>query len=398
MPEEPLAPADADRLRRIRRRFSEFATEYAALPLYATVCREVARDEATASLLLAARPGQARPVLFLAALHELVLRRPDVAAAQWFPSVTGASGTVTGDPWPDVRRTVLAHADELRSRIATHGTQTNEVNRAVYVALGLVAAAADRPGVPVALVELGASAGLLLGVDRYRVELVPEGDPEPGRGHRPGRPPVVVGDEGSTVRCSGVDRAGAGEELARHGLALPPVRGRVGVDLAPVDLADDDGVRWLEACLWPEVPGRVERFRAARHLLQDDPPRVLRGDMVDRLPDAVAHARRSAGPDAHVVVVSSWAVTYLEPTRREALSRSVETLAAGVADLSWLTAEPPGSAPGIAGPDGPVDGGTVVGLRRWRDGTELEPAVLGSCHPHGAWVDVRLDGLTDQTS
>jgi len=62
------------RLHRIQRRFGEFAAEYAALPLYSSLCRHLAVDDELAGLLLAAKPGQARPVLWLAAVHELMLR------------------------------------------------------------------------------------------------------------------------------------------------------------------------------------------------------------------------------------------------------------------------------------------------------------------------------------
>ncbi|MFM6850778.1 MAG: DUF2332 domain-containing protein [Terrabacter sp.] len=379
-------PGDIERLARIQRRFSEFATEYATLPLYSSICRHVAGDSDLASLLLAARPGQARPVLWLAALHDLVLRRPDLPAAQWYRSVVDAGRVPTGEPWPDIRRTVLDHRDELLAQIATHGTQTNEVNRAVYVALGLAAAARDLRGRPMALVELGASAGLLLAVDRYAVRL------DSHRGE------LVMGDPGSPVRCAGRDRSGAAAGLGPDGLALTPIRGRVGLDLHPVDLADRDAVRWLEACLWPEVPGRVERFRAARDLLRGRQPTVLRGDMLDGLPGAVELARQQAGHESHVVVASSWALTYLDPSRRTDLEAAVSSLARDCSALSWLTAEPPACAPGIDPPVGVDAGVTVVGLRRWRGGVEREPMTLGTCHPHGAWVDLTFDGLGVQTS
>ena len=378
VPDPVRSSPDPVRLARIQRRFSEFATEYAALPLYSTVCRHVAHDDETASLLLAARPGQARPVLWLAALHHLVLRNPDLPAARWYPSVTGAASVATGDPWPDVRLTVLDHVDELTRLIATHGTQTNEVNRAVYVAVGLAAATVDSGDVPLAIVELGASAGLLLGVDQYAVELSsPTGS-------------ALLGDGGSAVRCSGEDRSGVGALLRAAGAALPAVRGRVGVDLEPVDLASVDEVRWLEACLWPEVPGRIERFRAAADLLRPDPPTVLRGDMVDRLTDAVTLARTDAGGGAHVVVLSSWAMTYLPAPRRRDLAAVLDELAGTVSHLSWLTAEPRGCVPGLDGPEYPVEGNTVLGLQRWRHGHALPPTVLGTCHPHGAWIDASL--------
>lgn len=379
-------PDPADRLARVQRRFAEFAAEYAALPLYSVLCRNLADDAETASLLLAARPGQARPVLWLAALHELVLRRPDTPAARWYPSVVGHHAVPDGDPWPDVRQTVLDHRDELVERIATHTTQTNEVNRAVYVSVGLACAATDLAGTPIALVELGASAGLLLGVDRYAVDLVG------------GERTVTLGDPASPVRCSGIDRGEVGARLGA-GPALPPVVARVGLDLSPVDLDDDDAVRWLEACLWPEVPGRVERFRAARALLRADPPVVLAGDLVDDIDRAVRHAREAAGPDAHVVVMSSWALTYVAAPRRLELEERLRTLARDVSALSWLTAEPPGCAPGIAADELREDGGgTVVGVRRWRGGREVEPIVLGTCNPHGQWVDFCLRTVDNRTS
>ncbi|HEV7721635.1 MAG TPA: DUF2332 family protein, partial [Iamia sp.] len=148
--------------------FTRFAQTYSHLPLYSAIARGVAGDPEVASLLTAARPGQARPVLLLAALHDLVLRSPGVAAARWYSSVGGSAvGSLAsgGDPWPDVRATCLSHASSLRSVIAGRSTQTNEVNRVVFVAALLAAAGADVPAAPVALVELGASAGLLLGLD-----------------------------------------------------------------------------------------------------------------------------------------------------------------------------------------------------------------------------------------
>jgi hypothetical protein len=382
----PHGREGADRLARIQRRFAEFAAEYAALPLYSTLCRHLARDAEAASLLIAARPGQARPVLWLAAIHELVLRRPDMAAARWYPSVVGHDAVPHGDPWPDVRLAVLEHRDELVERIATHGTQTNEVNRAVYVAVGLAVAAADVAGTPVALVELGASAGLLLGVDRYAVDLVGA------------ERTLTLGDPASPVRCSGIDRAEVGAQLDA-GLGLPPVVARVGLDLSPVDLDDEDAVRWLEACLWPDVPGRVERFRSARALLRTDPPVVLAGDLVDDIDRAVRRAREAPGPDAHVVVMSSWALTYVAAPRRLELETRLRTLARDVPALSWLTAEPPGCAPGIAADDVREDGGgTVVAVRRWRGGREMEPVMLGTCNPHGQWIDLNVGARDNRTS
>ena len=378
---------DDARLARIQRRFGEFAAEYPALPLYSSLCRHLAGDQELAGLLLAAKPGQARPVLWLAAVHELALRHPESVAAQWYPSVTGRDGTREGDPWPDVRQAVLEHREEVADTIARRRTQTNEVNRAVHLGVGLAVAAADLADRPVALVELGASAGLLLGIDRYAVELTGAS------------PATQLGDPRSPVRCSGTDRSGVGQQLTERGMDLPRVAGRVGVDLDPVPLDDDDAVRWLEACLWPDVPGRVERFRAARALLRADPPEVLHGDLVDDLATTVAVGRGQAGPEAHVIVLSSWALSYVPVERRLQLEDVLRQLSQEIAHLSWLSAEPPGCVPGVRVPADLADdrGGTVVGVRRWRDGREVAPLTLGSCHPHGHWVDLDLRELLNPT-
>ncbi|MEO7753587.1 MAG: DUF2332 domain-containing protein [Terracoccus sp.] len=369
--------ASPDEIADVRGGFARMAADHPELPLYAAICAAVADDDETASLLLAARPGQRRPVLWLAALHDLVLRRPDLPAARWFASVVGPDAVPVGDPWPDIRRTVLDHREELAHVITTRSTQTNEVNRCVYVAAALGRVCADLPERPVVLVELGASAGLLLGVDHYRVELTSDSDDVV----------TVLGDPASTVVCAGTDRSRRRPPVG----PLPRIVGRVGLDLDPVDLRDPEAVRWLEACLWPDVAGRVERFRAAVAVTVATSPTLRRGDMVDDLGDVIRSAVAGAdSPDVHVVVLSSWALTYVAKERRPQVAVVLSDAARGGMPVSWLTAEPPGCMPGLRLPPALADrtSGTVLGARTWRAGHETEPGVLGTCHEHGQWIDL----------
>lgn len=362
---------------------ARFAESFPELTLYAAVCRGAAQDDDVAGLLLAARPGQRRTVLLLAALHDLVLARPDLPAARWYPSVTGRP-VPDGDPWPDVRAAALTHGAELRAVIAARQTQTNEANRAVHLAALVARATADVPDAPVVLVELGASAGLLLGLDRYRIEV--------GAPDAPGA--TVLGDPASPVRCRGELRAGS-----VAGLGLPRVVGRVGLDLDPVRHDDARELRWLEACLWPDQPDRLERFRAAVAVLSADPPHLVRGDMVADLgrvaAAAVSDGDARAGARCHLVAISSWALTYVDPQRRAGVGDTLAGLAADGRPVSWLTAEPPGCAPGLpdVAPTDPLGEATapetVLGARTWRDGVELPAAVHGWSHPHGTWLCLR---------
>ena len=65
---------------------------------------------------------------------------------------------------------VVSHREEIAPLLATRYVQTNEVNRAAAIA-PLVNLYAQRSGLPVALVDVGCSAGLNLLLDRYRIEL-----------------------------------------------------------------------------------------------------------------------------------------------------------------------------------------------------------------------------------
>ena len=354
-------------LESIENRLAAWSQEYADLPLYSAITANAARDDEVAGLLLSAQPGQARPVLLLAVLHDLVLDHPDLPMARWYPSVVGPSAAATGDPWPSVRGAALAHADRLREVIATRSTQTNEVNRCVYLAALLQRACEDVPDLPVGLVEIGASAGLLLGINRYRTTI------EAVRGAR-----AAYGPPDSSVQCLGEDRSARPADR----LQIPTIASARGIDLHPVDLTDDAAVRWLAACLWPEVLGRYERFTAAVDLLRPDPPTVDQGDMIDDLPATLSRANGD-----HLVLFSSWALTYAERSRRPQVAEHLAAAARDGRPVSWITAEPPRCMPGVELPAQLQDaqGGTVLAARRWRDGAELEPAYWGTAHPHGQW-------------
>src|SRR5205085_10855416 len=106
------------------------------------------------------------------------------ALAHTFPSVGG-----TGDheaAWTALRDVLGDHRAELRAALH-HAPQTNEVGRSAALVGGLLHLG-DEHARPLRLVEIGASAGLNLRADRYRIELAD------GRGVGPERSPVVLTD------------------------------------------------------------------------------------------------------------------------------------------------------------------------------------------------------------
>jgi hypothetical protein len=265
------------------------------------------------------------------------------------------------------------HRERLAELCATRTTQTNEARRAALLRPAFGRAAAFADGRAVALVELGASAGLLLMPDRYGYRYVGG-----GRAERHGRPDAPAA---LTLECE--VRGPAWPEVA----ADIAVETRTGIDLNPVDPADGDAVEWLRSCVWPEHVERLVRLDAALAEIATIGPTLITGDLVAALPSVLS----TVDADALPVVYTSSALAYLSPDAYAAL---VETLAAVGARRDLVVALNEEAGCGIqlfstAAPDGPSAMAaatlTVVG---WRDGTPAVEA-LALTGPHGSWLDWR---------
>ena len=338
-------------------RFRSFAeTSATRAPLYRTLALAVADDPEVCSLLRVASDEQAIPVLLFAAVHHELLRTSEPGLARFYPNLH--DGPAEGDAFAAFREFAMRHADAVRATIATRHTQTNEVGRC---ALFLPALALLETEVgPLSLVDVGASAGLNLLLDRFHYRYEPGGAVGPASTVHltcSTRGPVPVPD------------------------ALPRVAAAVGIDAFPIDLDDDDALRWLEACVWPDQIDRFERLVAAIDLARRVRPLVRRGDAVDALAATVVEAAASG----HPTVTNSWVLNYLTPEARQRYVAALDELG-GRFDLSWVLAESPAQTTGLPVPTtDPAEELTVLSMVRWRSGRR-EVTRLATCHPHGYWM------------
>lgn len=309
--------------------------------------------------------GVAQDAEVLALLGDLPLakRQPNLvfAAARWHGAATpsryeddGALRDVLLSRWPQVRETILSRA-----------TQTNEVGRSAT----LLPLLAGLPG-PLALVEVGASAGLCLHPDRWSYRYLDEGGAEVAR----------------------IDPAGGASPVALDCTvtgqvpippSLPEVAHRGGVDLNPLDLSVDDNGAWLETLVWPEHEDRRQRLAAACGQVADVAVDVLCGDLFDRLGEAVDRAR-TAAPGATVVVFHTAVIAYLEEGGRaawpEVVTEALERVRADGGAAHWISNEGIDVLPGVSATAAcePADSSFCLAL----DGQALAWA-----HGHGRRLD-----------
>ncbi len=214
------------------------------------------------------------------------------------------------------------------------------------------------PKKPLALVEIGASAGLYLLLDRFFYDY---------GSARLGLPASPV-----RLRCA---LAGT----APLPLSTPEVVWRRGLNIAPLDVCDDEAVRWLLACVWSDHPDRRHRLEAAIALARSDPPVVMRGDLVDDLTSLLAGAPH----DAHLVVFHSAVLGYVSPERREAFEHVLAD-ASSHREIVWVSNEPLGV---LARPATlPAAGGRqhfLVARTTFTRGM-AQSTVLALVHPHGS--------------
>lgn len=287
------------------------------------------------------------------ALHFMVRTGKAPAVAAFYPG----HGETPWDPTAAGRAiedAVVAH-HALVNDILSRPPQTNETGRSAVLMPGY-AEIARRTGLPLSILEIGASAGLNMLWDRFAYRYGDRfiGDP---------KAPVVINAEWRGPWCN-VEQ-------------LPRVVSKRGCDRTPFDLSAPDAADRLIAYVWPEQKERLARIEAAIALAQTERPPLEKADAGDWLErQLAAQVPGAATVIAHTIV---WQYIAKETRDRiEALLKETGARATASAPLAWLSLEQ--YAP---------DQFPEVRLTIWPGG---ETEKIAIAHPHGAWIEWLLEG------
>jgi hypothetical protein len=322
---EDVGVAADDDLQRLAEGYRAFVLDAAAeAPVYSALAAAVAEDRDILRFLAGLPRGKRQPTLLFAALRFLGSLPPDGAT---------------------LREQVLSDSERLGATMRARATQTNEPARCA----ALLPALAMIDG-PLALIEVGTSAGLCMYPDRYSYEY----DDRPVGPRR---------DVHLHCTTSGPVPLPA---------TVPQVVARIGIDLNPLDITDPDDLAWLRALVWqgPVEAERLQRLDAAAAVAAKEPPVLLTGDLVERLPDALALLPAGATP----VVLHTAVLPYVGEARRTAFVERVRSL-----PVRWVAQEGAGMVPGTGRPY-PGGWGPYFVL-------SLDGRPLARTAPHGGRVD-----------
>ncbi len=280
----------------------------------------------------------------LGGIHRIVLAGSAPRLARYYPSAGGVPDSAV---WPEFVALVGERFEEVRAALGER-VQTNEVARSAALLPGFLRIAA-RTGLPLRLLELGSSAGLLQLADRYRYELGPH----------------HWGSEASGVRIR-AEWSGPAPDLD----AKLDVASRLGCDPNPLDVNDPAVALRLQSFVWPEQTERMALLRAAIGYGRSVHPSIEQTGAARFL------ARELAQP-AHGVttlVFQSVVWWYIPEAERAEIVRLMDeagTRAASDAPLAWLRLE------------GATTREAEIRLSLWPGGSD---ALLGTAHYHGRWV------------
>ena len=279
-------------------RYRRFADTEAAgkSPLYDAFARAVA-DSDTALAFLHSLPEEKRqPNLLLGAVRLIAGIRRDA---------------------DDFLAALADRQEEIRAIMLSRSTQTNEPGRCATL-LPILAALPQ----PLALFELGASAGLCLLPDRYGYDY----------GTTRIAPPKGF-EDAPTLGCA-VSPVNA---IPR---SHPSVVWRGGLDLNPLDAADPEQATRLRTLVWPEQTGRADRLDAALTVAARERPTLRKASLLDPLDELFAGAPAGATR----VIFHSAVLAYLPDLETR---RSVGEAAMAAGDV-WIANEGPRVLPWIA--------------------------------------------------
>lgn len=328
--------------------FQRFSEQTSGSPMYQYLSTQVSHDQELINLAKEADSKQPAPNLFFAAVHFLVMQNPSEELARYYPSLGG-----TFEASPQMFRCFKNFCMKFNSRIGeilkTRLVQTNEVQRCalLFPAVNFVSQKSGQ--FKLALVDVGVSGGLNFLMDKARIQ------------YTDGR---TFGPQESLLRI----------RCESKGKPIPPeqdaeITDRIGIDLNPIDLLNEEERRWNLALIWPDQLERIERFKSVIQLLRAVPISFEIGDG-----NEVLSRIASSIPNSNLLcVMHSFTLNQFSKEDRQAFDETISRLSSDRniwrISLEWIgTSEP------------------ELVISQYASGKKVYQQKIAECSGHGEWI------------
>jgi hypothetical protein len=293
-------------------------------------------------------PGNPHPdalaLRFAGGLHALALSGMDSGLAAAYPP------NAAGDLESVLSAAIVRH-DTWLSAWLDNPPQTNETGRSAVLLPGFLAIARET-SLPLALTEIGSSAGLNLFFDRFRYRY---------GGTEWGGPdyPVTLAPQ----------MRGAAPDLSGDLI----IASRAGSDIAPLSVNDENDRLRLRAYIWADQSDRLARLDAAIHVARRGGARLEKADAADFAERQLASGKAGECLALFHSVVWQYLPEHTKASIEAAMQRAGDA-ATRDAPLAWLRMEPLTS----------TDPHPALRLTLWPGG---ETRMLALADFHGRWIE-----------
>jgi hypothetical protein len=335
---------------------------FADSSLYQQLCARIAEDPVLLNLAGRCRTGEPPSFLLLGAINYVDALVP-------FQNVEATPGDERDAiynfeyRYKEVRERCLVQKEVLLDLISTRRVQTNEVGRSSLFALGAAVGSSYLGDQRFHVIDLGASAGLNLFWDTYRLAYwIRQGPSKESKYlHKSSKSNVFL-------ECQLGD-AGQIENLVAEQENISVID-RVGIEIEPIDRDSPEDLRWLRALMWHGQFLRRERFDAALEETKDYSIRLVKGDASKTLLKTAAGL--STGDP--LLVTHSHLFDKLSIRQKQQL-RDQLAAAARKRPLIEVGVEHEGQ-------------GSRWWVSAWSTGGTIAQVASGRCHPHGGALTV----------
>ncbi|KWU62684.1 hypothetical protein AWW70_14800 [Bacillus mycoides] len=266
--------------------------------LYEYLSIKISEDEEVLTLASYAQPGQPVTNLLLGAVHYLLLKGKEHSLKNYYQSLVE-------NAFYQFKDFCHVYREEIISLLQTKLVQTNEVRRCAYLYPSFCYIF-NKVNKPLALIEIGTSAGLQLFWNQYRYSYGTE---------------EMYGNRQSNVHLQSEIK---GEKKPSFLKQSPPVMERIGLDLHVNNLNDEEDYLWLRALIWPEHKERLELFDQAATLVKEKSVQLIEEDGVALLP-AIANQIRE---DAVICIFHTHVANQIPENVKHKLEKQIKEIGA----------------------------------------------------------------------